>query len=52
MLGRASWIAVLDELSEEKMLEPRVIDEVVERTLIWSNEFRWLEIVSPVELEL
>lgn len=40
VLGRDSCTAVRDELSEEKMLEPRVIDEAAERTLIWSNEFR------------
>lgn len=49
---RDSCTAVRDELSEEKMLEPRVTDEAAERTLIWSKEFRWLEAVSPVELEL
>lgn len=52
VLGRDSCTAVRDELSEEKILEPRVTDEAAESTLIWSNEFRWLEAVSPVELEL
>ena len=33
------------------MLEPRVAEEAAERTLIWSNEFRWLEDVSLVEFE-
>lgn len=40
VLGRDSCTAVRDELSEERMLEPRVTDEAAERTLIWSNEVR------------
>ncbi len=51
MLGLTSCTAVRDELSEEKMLE-RVAEDAVEKTLTWSNELRWLDDVSFVELEL
>ncbi len=45
-------IAVLEELSDENMLEPRVAEDTEESTLIWSNELRWLDEVSFVDVEL